>query len=388
MLADNRTLLWDGRLCVLLLVNLLLPLFAIEGVCALEFTSGTQVSAIMEKARVKKEYVGGTYILNEQEYPALEPYFQDPDIFVRRQADQIARNSAEYSSSLSVRQKYVEHVLQCAFDWEAYGPSVGILQQYCPEHFSEKARVMLGEQLRRAIAEYETTKTDNTRECLNSLILCVSTADATEHKDILQDIRKKFGGEFGDLTENANINKYTRNSQADGWFSPPALEAAKALATMGEKEEIEYCIRLADTYPHPEPKEMLFFGLELIGQPEVLDYFYRHMTNSATYVDHSGKRRTLGWLCAGHVLSMIADKELRKSMSDGSDLVKTVRAYVKEKAGGDPKKLPIRNRTKANRERLESLRQQAISEKQKKRQAQQASDVSTAPTADSSTTVK
>ncbi len=371
-----------GLLCSLFFcASSIFSLHAVERVCAQEFTSGTLIPSMMEKVRAQQEYVDmGLCILDDKDYRVLEPYFKDPDVFVRRQAMLLADTCADYSTSLTVQQKYIETRFLYAFDQKTYGPSVATLQRFRPEHFSAKARVMLGEHLVRALEEYKASKTDDNRNRLNSLILCAASARATEYLDLLKKAKTEFRDVFEDLKSKYKpIEKYMQKIE-NPWFDQPAWTAVRARALMEEKEDMEFCIHLVDSFPDPEMKgRVLFEELRQIERPEVMAYFYKSLSNEEKSYNDAGKWRTLSEIAAEQLLYMIDDKALSKINWKTPDLVQRIRTYVEEKAGGNPQKLPIKDTRK---ECFESLRKNREILKQQKRQTQQAgtAPVETKPT--------
>jgi len=349
----------------------LLSFLVIQDISAQELTSGTLVPAIMERVREKQAYAEGTLFLHERDFSVLEPYFRDPDVYVRRQAMRMARNSAEYTSSTMVKQRYIETALFHAFDQETYGPSVKVLQSFLPEHFSSKARAMLGEHLTRAMQEYKVSQTNENRERLNGLILCTAAACAIEHLDLLKEIKKNFGTVFENLQDKYKpVDRYMQKVE-NPWFDQPAWTAVRARAMMGVKDDMEFCIQLVSAFPDPEMKgRLLFEDLRKIERSEVVVFFYKSLNDDTGCYNDAGRLRSVGEMAAESLLYMIDDKAISSMNRKTPDLAKKIRSYIDEKVGGDPNKLLIRD---ARGEYLSSCYYSAIMLRKQKGQVERAS---------------
>ncbi len=339
-----------GRLGVLLFLT-----FGALDSSAQEVKVENRLAEIMKATREQQKPVpdGRELFLDEQDYPLLEPYFNDTDVYVRRQAYIIAHDIAFATTSTLIQQNFVERTLEQAFDFENVDSRIRNLCKFAKNLFSSKAKALLGQQLKRAEEEWalsqggDALREKEVRRCFNHLILCVAAAEDREKLDLLEEIKKKYGGVFEDLGKKYSVKKkrYHQNLE-NPWFDQPAWYALIARAKMGVKEDIAFCIKLVDEFPDVEMKcETIYRELAEIPQPEVLEYFYKSLDSKESYVDSSSDTKIeLSTVSLFYLIQSIDDSVLSKiKISNASDAVSQMREYVKTKAGGDPKKLPIRS---------------------------------------------
>jgi len=327
----------------------------------------------MEKVRSASKSIGeADFVLEEKEYPLLEPYFNDSSFIVQSIALTLAEECAQASSSTLLLQQVVEKRLEKAFLSETSGGGTERMA-LCGLHlfenerfYSKKAQDLLEKQLRRAVEEYRKNKETRVESTLKDLIVCAGQARTKALSGLLGAIKKEFGDVFNDLDKKYTpVSRHMQNIECP-WFNSVAWKAALARARIGSNEDLKFCIDLVDKFPDPEFRSLVLLrDLASIDRPELLEYYYRCLDRNESYAEPWGDRVRYGTAVMSAMLGRIDDDEIRKRVDVRlPDAIQQLKAYVQEKAGGDPTKLKFRyNRSlsecsmKSLKERRDSLRE-------------------------------
>ncbi|HPS02601.1 MAG TPA: hypothetical protein PLA90_13775 [Candidatus Sumerlaeota bacterium] len=234
--------------------------------CAQEGRVEDRLSEVMKAAREKKQLVDGSNLsLDEKTFSLLDPYLNDPDEHIRRQALSIEIAVVHSTTSTLIRQIFVERTL------ENDDRSLRILLSMGCESFSQKSKFLLGQKLISAEAEWvesqggDRLKEERLRIRFNQLILCVGVAEDRDKLNLLEQIKNKYGSVFEDLDKKYTPTQKYLQEIENPWFDQPAWAALRARAMMGVKEDVEFCIKLVDEYPDNRFKaEVIFDDLEKI----------------------------------------------------------------------------------------------------------------------------
>ncbi len=341
---------------------------------AQEVDNRARLAAYMEKARITPYCGQADFILEEDEFPLLEPYFEDSSFCVQSYSLILAGECAEASSSTLLLQRVIEKRLEKAFVREISGKITQRipLPRYENEKlYSKKSIELLEQQINKAVEEYRNNKKPYVEETLRDLIVCAGKSREKQLLNLLGKIKKEFGDVFEDLDRKYTpTNKHMQNRECP-WFNSVAWKAALARARIGSDEDLKFCIDLVDKFPDPEFRSLVLLGdLASIDRPELLEYYYRCLDRNESYVEPWGYRVRYGTVTMRALVGSIDDDEIRKKVDEGSpDAIQQLKTYVQEKAGGDPAKLRFRHARsffarsmKSFKERRDSLREKHAAE--------------------------
>jgi len=353
------------RIGVLSVILSLIVLSCVSGdtvVLAQETDNRARLTAYMEKARSTPYCGQADFVLEEGEFPLLEPYFEDSSFCVQSYSLILAGECAEASSSTLLLQRVVEKLLEKAFVRETSGgmtQRIPLPRYENEELYSKKSIELLEKQIHKAVEEYRNSKDSYIEGTLRDLIVCAGKSRNKQLLNILGKIKREFGYVFEDLDRRYTpTNKHMQNRECP-WFNSVAWKAALARARIGSDEDLKFCIDLVDKFPDPEFRSLVLLrDLASIDRPELFEYYYQCLDRNESYAEPSGDRVRYGTAVMSAMLGCIDDDEIRKKVDIKSpDAIQQLKTYVQEKAGGDPAKLRFRHRRSLFERSMKSLKE-------------------------------
>lgn len=194
--------------------------------------------------------------------PYLDPYLSDNNDRVREISTLMLVRIAQASSNINEKQIIANRLIKVCSKHENDAQSLlKLLLEFPACSFSTETKTLISEEF----AKYYVDRSLNDHT-YSQIILLVGVAEVRGEINSLKGIIK----DAGDIQ--------ARNGF---WWGEPAWHARRALARMGDIDEIDRCIKMVETVSDKQTKYItLFPHLAYIRHAHIVDYFLRALDKS------------------------------------------------------------------------------------------------------------